>query len=58
MKDYTKLFEESFKVLTTLQEDPSKQHLETKACELQQKYDDIKGMAQMVALTEKLAWME
>jgi len=51
VKDYTKLFEELFKLLTTLQEDPNIQHLETEAHKLQQQYDDIKGTAQMVALT-------
>ena len=32
--DYMNLFEESFEVLTTLQEEPNIEHLETKAREL------------------------
>ena len=51
MRDYTKMLEESFKVLTNLQEDPNIQRLETDVCELQQQYDSIKGTTQMVALT-------
>jgi len=43
VKYYTKLFEESFEVLTTLQEDPNIQRLEIEAHELQLKYNEIKG---------------
>ena len=32
--DYMKLFEQSFEVLTTLQEDPNIEHLETEVREL------------------------
>lgn len=49
------MFEESFEVLTTLQEDPNIQRLETEVHELQQQYDDIKGTTQTVALTQRLA---
>lgn len=45
VKDYTKMLEESFEVLTTLHEDPNIQHLEKELRELQQNYDDIKGTA-------------
>lgn len=58
VKDCTKLLEESFEVITTLQEDPNLQCLETEARKLQQRYDDIKGTAQMMALTQRLAWMQ
>ena len=51
------LFEQSFEVLTTLQEDPNVEHLETKVHELQESYDEVKGTAQMVYLTQRLAWM-
>ncbi len=53
-----KLFEQSFKVLNTLWEDPNVERLETKVHELQQKYDEVKGIAQTVALTQRLAWMQ
>ena len=56
--DYMKMFEQSFKVLTTLQEDMNIEFLETEACELQQKYDEIKGTAPTVSLTQRLAWMQ
>ena len=36
VRDYTSMLEESLGVLTTLQEDPNIQRLETKAQELQQ----------------------
>lgn len=58
VKDCTKLLEESFEVLTSLQEDLNIQHLEIKACKLQQLYDEMKGTVQMVALTQRLAWMQ
>jgi len=51
VKNCTKILEESFKVLTTLQEDLNIQCLEIEARELQQRYDDIKGTTQMVVLT-------
>lgn len=41
--DYTQLFEQSFKVLKILQEDPSVHRLETEVHELQQCYDEVKG---------------
>ena len=55
--DYTKLFEQLFEVLTTLQEDLNIQRLEKEARELQQKYDEVKGTAQTVSLTQRLARM-
>ena len=58
VKDYTKLFEESFEVLNTPQEDSNIQSLETEACELQQNYNDIKGTMRMVALTQRLPQMQ
>jgi len=41
--DCMKLFEQSLEVLTTLQEDPNIEHLETEAREMKHKYDEIKG---------------
>lgn len=49
--DCTQIFEQSFKALTSLQEDPNVQQLETKACELEQHYDEVKRTAQTIALT-------
>ena len=54
---YMQLFEQSFKVLTTLQEDPKVECLKTEACELQQRYDKVKWTSQMVSLTQRLARM-
>ena len=45
------LFEQSFEVLTTLQEEPNVECLETEARELQQKYDEVKWTTQMASLT-------
>lgn len=56
--DYTNLFEESFEVISTLQEDSNIQHLETEAHELQNKYDEVKENVQMVSLTQRLAQMQ
>ena len=56
--DCTQLFEQSFEVLTSLQEDPNIQRLETKACELQQHYDEVKGTTQTVMLTQRLTKMQ
>ena len=52
------LFEQSFEVLTTLQEDPNLERLETEARELQQRYDEVKGTTLMVSLTQRLARMQ
>ena len=41
--DCTQLFEKSFEVLTSLQEDPNVKWLETEVHELQQCYDEVKG---------------
>lgn len=51
VRDCTRMLEESFKVLTNLQEDPNIHRLETEARELQQHYDSVKGTTQTVALT-------
>ena len=50
--DCTSMLEEALEVITTLQEDPNIQHLETKAWELQKKYDSVRGIAQVVVLTQ------
>ena len=49
--DYMQLFEQSFEVQTTLQEDPNVEPLETVVGELQQRYDEVKGTTHMIALT-------
>jgi len=48
----------SLEVLTTLQEDPNIQHLETEARELPQQYDSVRGTVQIVVLTQQLARMQ
>lgn len=58
IRDYTRMLEESFEVLTNIQEDPNIQCLEIEVRELQQHYDNVKGTAQTVALTERLAQMQ
>jgi len=52
--DCTQLFEQSFEVLTSLQEDPNVQRLETEAHEIQQRYHEVKGTAQTIVLTQRL----
>jgi len=52
------MLEESLEILTTLQEDPNIQCLETEAREIQQQYDSVWGTAQMVVLTQRLALMQ
>ena len=58
VKDCTKMLEESFEVLTTLQEDLNVQRLDTEVHKLQQQYDDIKWIAQTLALTQRLKQMQ
>lgn len=45
LADYTQPFEQSFEVLTCLQEDPNLQSLDIEVCELQKCYDEFKGTA-------------
>ena len=52
-----KIFEQSFEVLTTLQEYMNVEHLETEMQEMQQKYNEVKGTMQMVSLTQRVARM-
>ena len=54
VRDCTRMLEESFEVLTTLQEDLNIQRLETKVHKLQQQYDEIKGTTQTMAFTQRL----
>ena len=58
LADCMHLFEQSFEVLTTLQKDLNVEHLETEARELQKKYDEVKGTAQTVSLTQRLSRMQ
>lgn len=58
MQSCTTLLEETFGVLTTLQEDPTIQRLETKVRQLQMKYDSVRGTAQTVVLTQQLARLQ
>ena len=55
---HTGMLEQALDVLTTLQEDPNIQHLETEARELQQWYDSVRGTTQIVVLTQQLARMQ
>lgn len=57
VQDCMRLLDQSLFMLTSLDEDPTLQQLETEAQELQQAYDTIRGIAQMVALTQWLAKM-
>jgi len=52
------MLEQALEVLMTLLEDPNIQQLETKACELQEYYDNIRGTAQTIFLTQWLARMQ
>ena len=45
------IFEQSFEVMTSLEDDPNVECLETEELELQQRYDEVKGTMQMVTLT-------
>lgn len=56
--DYTTLFEESLELLTSLQEDPNVQTLETKAWELQQYYDKVKVTVRTITITRRLAKLQ
>lgn len=44
--------------LSSLQEDPTIQRLETEAWQIQHAYDIIRGIAQTIALTQRLAKMK
>jgi len=55
MKECMDLFTYSIVTLTTLQEDPTLQRLETKARELQEAYDRTKGTMSTVTITQCLA---
>lgn len=56
--DCTQIFEQSFELLTSLQEDPNVQWLEIEAWELQQCYDKVKGTMRTITLTERLAKLQ
>ena len=56
--DFTMIFEQSFEVLTSLQEDPTVQRLEIEARELQQCYDEVKWIVRTVSLTLRLAKLQ
>lgn len=58
VQDCTGLLDQSLFTLRSLQEDPTIQRLETEAWQLQQAYDNIRGTAQMVALTQRVAKMK
>lgn len=52
------MLEESLVVLTSLQEDPTIQHLEIEARELQLQYDKVCGTSQIVFLTQRLVKLQ
>ena len=41
-----------------MQEDPNVQRVETEVSELQQRYNEVKGIAQTVTLTQRLAKLQ
>lgn len=49
--DCTELFKQSFEVLAGLQKDSNIQRLEMEARELQQCFEEVKGIARTIALT-------
>jgi len=51
------LLDQSLFTLTSLQEDPTLQHLETEVWELQQAYGNVRGTVEMVTLSQQLAKM-
>lgn len=55
MAECTELLSQSIVTLTGLQEDPTLRRLETEARELQQAYDQLRGTAQTIAITQRLA---
>lgn len=54
----TKMLEQVLEVLTTLQEDPNMQRMETEAQKLQQQYDNIRETVQTLILTQRLPRMQ
>jgi len=58
MQNCTTLLEESFGVLTTLQEYPTIQWLETEVRELQMQYDSMHGTMHIVVLTQRFARLQ
>lgn len=50
MQECVSLLDQSLIMITSLQEDPTLQQLETKERELQQACDNVKGTMQMVAI--------
>ena len=57
VQDCMGLLDQPLFTLTSLQEDPMLQPLETEVRELQQAYDNVRSTAQTVALTQRLAKM-
>ena len=52
------MLDQAFGVLTSLQEDPNIQCLETEAHELQEQYENVRGTAQTIILTQRLVNMQ
>ena len=44
VQDYTGMLDQAFDILTSLQEDPNIQRLETEAHKLQEQYDSVRGI--------------
>lgn len=57
MRECTDLLDQSLITLTSVQEDPTLQRLEMEAREIQQAYDNSRGNAQTVSITQRLAKM-
>lgn len=57
MVECTELLTQLIFMITTVQEDPTIRQLESKARELQQAYDHLRGITQTIAITQHLATM-
>lgn len=58
VQDCSRLLNQSLLILTSLQEDSTIQQIETKAQELQQVYDTVRGTVETVATMQRLAKMK
>jgi len=58
VKDFTSLFEQPLELVTSLQEDPNVQQLETEEMELQLNYDEVKATTCTITITWRLAKLQ
>jgi len=57
VQDCLGLLDHSLLTITSLQEDPTLQQVETEARELEQVYDNVRGTVQTIATTQQFAKM-